>query len=379
MLYYFCWYKCKQPLGWKQIQFRYICRKPLGMENQSNIKLIRILLSIIVAIILFIVLKEMAFVIIPLAMSIFLAALLVPPFMQLKKWKVPNVLAVFIVGAAIIGAVRVGGFIIQLTNYEYSLKKNEINSLVDTKLLPTFESIGEYTGIDFGKDIDWSRLSSALSTGKLMDSVSPVLDMFNSVVGMYLMILIYLIIILANMYNYERWLLYLGGEKNGKALHHVVNNWIEDLRIYIKVKALVSLVTGILFGGLCYLFGVDFALFFGFLAFVLNFIPQVGSLIATVFPVLLAFLEMNSLPMVGLFAALLIAVQLIMGTFVEVRYIGKSFAMSTMVVFVNLVFWGYLWGIAGVILSVPIIILFKNIANHVDENSMLARLFSSEK
>ena len=72
------------------------------MENQSNIKLIRILLSIIVAIILFIVLKEMAFVIIPLAMSIFLAALLVPPFMQLKKWKVPNVLAVFIVGAAII-------------------------------------------------------------------------------------------------------------------------------------------------------------------------------------------------------------------------------------------------------------------------------------
>ena len=349
------------------------------MENQSNIKLIRILLSIIAAIILFIVLKEMAFVIIPLAMSIFLAALLVPPFMQLKKWKVPNVLAVFIVGAAIIGAVRVGGFIIQLTNYEYSLKKNEINSLVETKLLPTFESIGGYTGIDLGKDIDWSRLSSALSTGKLMDSVSPVLDMFNSVVGMYLMILIYLIIILANIYNYEKWLLFLGGEKNGKALHHVVNNWIEDLRIYIKVKALVSLVTGILFGGLCYLFGVDFALFFGFLAFVLNFIPQVGSLIATVFPVLLAFLEMNSLPMVGLFAALLIAVQLIMGTFVEVRYIGKSFAMSTMVVFVNLVFWGYLWGIAGVILSVPIIILFKNIANHIDESSMIARLFSSEK
>jgi len=379
MLYYFCWYKCKQPLGWKQIQFRYICQKPLDLENQSNIKLIKILLSIITTVILVIVLKEMAFVIIPLAMSIFLAALLVPIFMKLKKWKVPNVLAVLIVGASIIGAVRVGGFIIQLTNYEYSLKKNEINSLVDTKLLPTFESIGEYTGIDFGKDIDWSRLSSALSTGKLMDSVSPVLDMFNSVVGMYLMILIYLIIILANMYNYEKWLLYLGGEKNGKALYHVVNNWIEDLRIYIKVKALVSLVTGILFGGLCYLFGVDFALFFGFLAFVLNFIPQVGSLIATVFPVLLAFLEMNSLPMVGLFAALLIAVQLIMGTFVEVRYIGKSFAMSTMVVFVNLVFWGYLWGIAGVILSVPIIILFKNIANHVDENSMLARLFSSEK
>ena len=321
----------------------------------------------------------MAFVIIPLAMSIFLAALFVPTFMRLKKWKFPNFIAIFMVGAAIIGSVRVGGFIIQLTNYEYSLKKNEINSLVDTKLLPTFESIGDYTGIDLGKDIDWSKFSDALSSGKFMDSVSPILDMFNSVVGMYLMILIYLIIILASIYNYEKYLRYLGGEKQGDGLLKVINNWIDDLRIYIKVKTLVSLVTGILFGGLCYLFGVDFALFFGFLAFVLNFIPQLGSLIATVFPVLLAFLEINSLPMVGLFAALLMAVQLIMGTFIEVKYIGKSFAMSTLVVFVNLVFWGYLWGVAGVILSVPIIILFKNIANHIDENSMIARLFSSEK
>ncbi|MDC0339078.1 AI-2E family transporter [Flavobacteriales bacterium] len=349
------------------------------MENQSNIKLIRNLLSIITTVIAVIVLKEMAFVIIPLAMSIFLAALFVPTFMRLKKWKFPNFIAIFMVGAAIIGSVRVGGFIIQLTNYEYSLKKNEINSLVDTKLLPTFESIGDYTGIDLGKDIDWSKFSDALSSGKFMDSVSPILDMFNSVVGMYLMILIYLIIILASIYNYEKYLRYLGGEKQGDGLLKVVNNWIDDLRIYIKVKTLVSLVTGILFGGLCYLFGVDFALFFGFLAFVLNFIPQLGSLIATVFPVLLAFLEINSLPMVGLFAALLMAVQLIMGTFIEVKYIGKSFAMSTLVVFVNLVFWGYLWGVAGVILSVPIIILFKNIANHIDENSMIARLFSSEK
>ena len=358
---------------------RYICQKLEDLENQSNIKLIRTLLIIITTVILLIVLKEMAFIIIPLAMSIFLAALLVPVFMKLKRWKVPNVLAVFIVGAAIIGAVRVGGFIIQLTNYEYSLKKNEINSLVDTKLLPTFERVGEYTGIDLGKDIDWSRLSSALSSSKLMDSVSPVLDMFNSVVGMYLMILIYLIIILANMYNYEKWLLHLGGEKNGKELHNVVNNWIEDLRVYIKVKALVSLITGILFGGICYLFGVDFALFFGFLAFVLNFIPQVGSLVATVFPVLLAFLEIDSLAMVGLFATILMAVQLMMGTFVEVKYIGKSFAMSTLVVFVNLIFWGYLWGIAGIILSVPIIVLFKNIANNINENSMIARLLSNEK
>lgn len=325
-----------------------------------------------------IVLKEMAFIIIPLAMSIFIAALLVPPFMKLKKRKVPNVLAIFIVILSILGAVRLGGVIFQLTNYEYSFKKDEINALVDSKLLPTFEKIGEYIGIDLGKDIDWSKLSELLSSGKMMDSVSPMVDMFNSVVGLYVMILVYLLIILANTYNYKKYLLFLGGKKNGGGLLKVVDNWIEDLRVYIKVKALVSLVTGILFGGICLLFGVDFALFFGFLAFILNFIPQVGSLIATIFPVLLAFLEIDSLPMVGVFAGILMVVQLMMGTFIEVKYIGKSFAMSTIVVFVNLIFWGYLWGIAGIILSVPIIILMKNVSHHVNKESMFARLLSKE-
>jgi len=218
-----------------------------------------------------------------------------------------------------------------------------------------------------------------VSSDKVMNSVSPIVDAFNSVVGMYLMIVIYLLIIFFNTYNYEKYLRYLGGSKNGEGLLKVINNWIADLGVYIKVKAMVSLITGILFGVICYLFGVDFALFFGFLAFILNFIPQVGSLIATVFPVLLGFLEIESLAMVGLFASILMAVQLLMGTFVEVKYIGKSFAMSTMVVFINLIFWGYMWGIAGVILSVPIIILMKNVSSHISKDSMFAKLLSSEK
>ena len=98
------------------------------------------------------------------------------------------------------------------------------------------------------------------------------------------------------MYNYEKWLLYLGGEKKGKGLLNVVNNWIEDLRIYIKVKSACKSWSPVFYLEVfvIYLEWISL-LFFGFLAFVLNFIPQVGSLIATVFPVLLAFLEMNSL------------------------------------------------------------------------------------
>jgi len=320
----------------------------------------------------------MAFILVPLVMSIFLAALLVPLLLKLKKWKVPNFLAIVVVLLLIGGSIRVGGIILQLTKYEYSLKQDDLNTLVESKLLPTFESVGEYIGIDFGKDIDWSKMQDVMSSGNIMDSVSPAVDMLNSMVGMYMMTLIYLLILLTGVYNYEKYLLYLGGSKNGSGLLKVVNNWINDLSVYIKVKAMVSLVTGILFGGICYLFGVDFALFFGFLAFILNFIPQVGSLIATLFPVLLGFLEIDSLPMVGLFAAILMTVQVLMGTFVEVKYIGKSFAMSAIVVFVNLVFWGYMWGVAGVILSVPIIVLMKNIAQHLDKESIFARFLSRE-
>ena len=166
----------------------YICQKPQELENQSDSELIRNLLIVIATIILLIILKEMAFILIPLAMSIFLAALLVPPFMRLKNWKVPNYLAIMIVILTIGGTVRIGGVILQLTKYEYSLKNAELDSLVETKLLPTLENVGRYTGVDLGKDIEWNRITNVVSSGKFIDSVSPVVDMFNSLVGMYIMI-----------------------------------------------------------------------------------------------------------------------------------------------------------------------------------------------
>ena len=186
------------------------------------------------------------------------------------------------------------------------------------------------------------------------------------------MTVIYLLIMLAGIYKYNDFLIKIGG----KDFKLMVNQWIDDLKVYIKVKAVVSLITGILFGLTCYIFNVDFAITFGTLAFVLNFIPQLGSLIATVFPVLLGFIVIDSLPLAFAFAVILGGVQFLMGSVIEVKYIGQSFAINTIIVFVNLIFWGYLWGVAGVILSVPIIVFIKNWANHYRKGSFVAKLLS---
>ncbi len=309
----------------------------------------------------------------------FITALIIPVFEKLKKRSVPSWVAILLVFMAVIGFIRLADGIMAITQYEYSLKSEEISEMASKKLTPVLEQAEKYIGIDLSKDFDWNSFNSVVSSDGIVDSVSPLVDTFNSLVGMYLMIIIYLIIMLSGAYKYEDYLLYIGGEKNGAGLLTVINKWINDLRIYIRVKAAVSLVTGALFAGICLLFGIDFALFFGFIAFVLNFVPQLGSLIATIFPALLGFVQIESIWMATFFAVTLVAVQFIMGNVIEVKYIGKSFAISTVVVFVNLIFWGFMWGVAGVLLSVPIIILLKNIANYHNPDGMFAKMLSKNE
>lgn len=339
------------------------------MENKS----IKIALIILAILAIGVALKILSFLILPLAMSLFIAALLVPLFNQMKIWRIPHVLAVILVFAAFGGIMRGAVGIIQLTEREYLSKKDEINQLAQEKLHPAFESAENYIGVDLAKDFDWSQLSEFLASSKIVDSVSPIVGMFNSLVGFYLMTIIYLIIMLSGIYKYNDFLMKVGGADFKK----MVNNWIDDLKVYIKVKSIVSLMTGTLFGTICYLFNVDFALSFGVLAFILNFIPNIGSIIATIFPVLLGFLEIDSLAVATTFAVILGATQFLMGNVIEVKYIGKSFSIHTIIVFLNLIFWGYLWGVSGIILSVPIIVFIKNWALYYQKDKVVAKLLSN--
>jgi len=128
---------------------------------------------------------------------------------------------------------------------------------------------------------------------------------------------------------------------------------------------------------ICSLFGVDFAIFWGFLAFVLNFVPTVGSIVATAPPLLLGWIQIDAYGTLALFALLMIAVQFVMGNIVDPLLMGNSLSINTVVIILGLVFWGYLWGITGMILSVPLLVLIKVILQQIPDARFLVRLMDS--
>ena len=145
--------------------------------------------------------------------------------------------------------------------------------------------------------------------------------------------------------------------KKYKQVTDLVNKIDHSIGNYVALKTLTSLITGFLSYIALLFIGIDAPLFWAFLIFILNFIPTIGSLIATLFPALFAILQFGDFTPGILVLAIVGAIQLIIGNLVEPRLMGNSLNISPLVVFLTLAAWGVIWGISGMLLSVPITVI----------------------
>jgi len=166
------------------------------------------------------------------------------------------------------------------------------------------------------------------------------------------------------------------GERGASILGQI-EQVIASTKHYTIVKALTSAATGILVGVGLALVGLDFAALWGFLAFVLNFVPNIGSIIAAVPAVLLSLVQLS--PTATLIViAIYIGVNSVIGNVIEPRIMGRQVGLSTLVVFLSLVFWGWLLGPVGMLLSVPLTIVIKFAAQASEETRWLAVMLGPE-
>jgi AI-2 transport protein TqsA len=141
----------------------------------------------------------------------------------------------------------------------------------------------------------------------------------------------------------------------------------------MSMKTIISMVTGIFIALAMSLIGLDYPVLWGVLAFMLNFVPNIGSIIAAVPAVMLALVQLGYAPAL-IVAAVYIAVNVIIGSIVEPKYMGKGLGLSTLVVFVSLVFWGWVLGPVGMLLSVPLTITVKLALDSEPETQWLGQL-----
>ena len=148
--------------------------------------------------------------------------------------------------------------------------------------------------------------------------------------------------------------------------------------MYVGIKTLVSLMTSLFSYLVMRLIGLDFAEFWAFLIFILNFIPFIGSIIATILPATLALIQFTTFTPFFIVAGGVTLVQFIVANLIEPRLMGHSLNLSPLVIFLSLALWGALWGIAGMFLCVPLTVIIVIVLSYFPQTRPIAIVLSKD-
>lgn len=307
-----------------------------------------ILLTIITIFITGVILRVARSVFIPILIAAFLTYLMDPLVSALRRMRVPVIVSVIIAAVVFLGAFSVFSFILYQNSLDFARKIPGYQA----KFVNMLRDLTERVQIATDEFFDVKILDEV----KKIPVASIVLSTISSLAGFladFLLIFLFSLLILAGKYGATRKLLRSFPRLEAKKIALVLLHIDRDLRKYVGIKSFVSMVIGLSSGVALALFQVEFAVILGFLTFVLNFIPYLGSIIAVIVPVVIALLQYASLAKALWILLVLVVLQNLVGQFLEPKLVGSGLKISIPVVFFTLFFWGWLWGAPGVLLAVP--------------------------
>lgn len=346
---------------------------------EKNIKTIKNILSILLAILTIYLLTVLSSLLIPLALALFIAILLQPTLAWFEKKKWPFTLSLTAISVTTLSVLWLFGVLFYKTGQGIVNEKELLLGQIQGKLHGIMVWVNTLPGVHINTQDIISTLSGLMSYDWLLKSSGQFAGILGDFTGAFFMTALYLIGFLGGILKYEQYISYLeqGNSEQEEKLLKGFEQVKSSIVTYMKVKFFVSFITGMGYFIICWLFGIDFALFWGFLAFLLNFIPTVGSIVATIPPLLLGMIQLDSLGIIVLMVVLLLVIQAVMGNVVEPKMQGAKLSLNTVVVILGLVFWGYIWGVTGMILSVPLLVLTKVVLSQLPDAQVLVRLMGS--
>jgi predicted PurR-regulated permease PerM len=310
-------------------------------------------------------------ILVPFLLAAFIAIISASPMFWLQKRGVPAWLSLLIVVlgmllAGLLVSAMVGSsvrdFSKDLPVYQAKLK-NQTAAVI---------SWFEKTGFE----VSGPALAETFDPGAAMSLVASILNSLGNVLANAFLILMTVIFILLEASSFPSKLkAVLGGEDSSLARFE---KFLDTVKQYMAIKTWISLATGICIAIWLAVLGVDYALLWGLLAFVLSYVPNIGSIIAAIPAVLLSVIQL------GVGNALLVAagyavVNIVTGNILEPRFMGRGLGLSTLVVFLSLLFWGWILGPVGMVLSVPLTITAKIALDSREDTRWIALLLGPER
>jgi len=307
---------------------------------------------------------------VPFLLASFIAIISAPPLFWLQRKGFPTWLALLIV---ILGVLLIGLLVAFLVG----------SSVKDfSKDLPIYEAkLKEQSALiigwleKLGVDISGLALTEIFNPGAAMKLAANLLDSLGNVLANGFLILMTVIFMLLEASSFPAKLhTILGGPESSLVRFDI---FISNVKHYMAIKTLVSLAVGIVIAIWLTIIGVDYPLLWGLLAFALNYVPNIGSIIAAVPAVLLAVIQLGLIRAI-IVAAGYVVINLFMGSVIEPRFMGRGLGLSTLVVFLSLLFWGWILGPVGMVLSVPLTITAKIALDSRDDTRWMAVLLGPE-
>ena len=295
-------------------------------------------------------LKMASSLVVPFLLAVFIAMIVSPLLALLKKRGIPGVAAIALVIMLIMSIGLMLGAVIGSSLDSF----REDMPIYSAKLSAMSESLQQWLSAR-GIAIDATQWQSSFDPSAVMSLVGSTLASFGNVMTNSVMILLTVIFILAENITFAEKLKLARGNANSQQW---LSKFSDSVQGYLAIKAAISVATGLLIFIWLSIVGVDYAVLWGLLAFLLNFVPTVGSFIAAVPAVLLALVQLGLGP-AGLTLGGFVAVNFLMGSALEPRLMGKGLDLSPLVVFVSLVLWGWVLGPVGMLLSIPLTIMIK--------------------
>ncbi len=306
------------------------------------------------------VLKLAGSILLPLVLASILSVILGPLINRLDRWHFPRPLAVIVVIIVLSGVVflvtlflqtSINSFIAEYPKYadRFIRLNKKIIALSESKL---------GVSLNFFKNFNW--------TNQLISHLVTISGSIMSFVGSVLLIMIFLIFLLLENPFSKKKLFLAFDHVTGLQIARMLNKINRQVSRYLNLKFFISAATGILVWLALRIIGMDFSLIWGVLAFLLNFIPSIGSAVVLFVTILMSFIQFY--PNGGKIAAVVTSmslIQLIIGNFIDPRMQGHRLNLSPLVILFSLIFWGWIWGVVGMFLAVPITVIIQIICDNI--------------
>jgi AI-2 transport protein TqsA len=279
--------------------------------------------------------KAASVILVPFIMSVFIAIICTPPLFWLKKKGIPRTPAIFLIlaGIIVIGVLLTMFVGMSVNDFSEKLPLYRERLLEKTRGLETW--LGR-KGMPLSEDIIRKNFDPSISN------------------TFFILLTVIFILLEASGIPLKMRTAFSDPEKSLSGLHE----FTKSVNRYLVLKTIFSIINGLAIWIWLAILGVDYALLWGLLSFFLNYVPNIGAILSAIPPVLIALVQLGTVQAM-LAASGFIAVNGVVGSMFETKYMGRGLGLSTLVVFLSLVFWGWILGPVGMLLSVPLTIILR--------------------